>query len=180
MRLKNDEFYKVLVRPTVVITTISKNEIPNAAPFSWTSPISTKPPLFGFSCNPKHDTWRNIRENGEFVANLVGEDLGPLMHILEQDFPYEVNEMEKANLTQMKSVKIRPPRIKEAFGWLECKMEESFEIADHIWIVGKVLVSEVKNDCMEEVINVEKAKPLNHIYGEYFVTGMKKRKFKRA
>jgi len=180
MRLKKEEFYKVLVRPTVVVTTISKKGIPNAAPFSWTSPITTKPPLFGFSCNPMHDTWRNIRSNGEFVANLVGEDFGPLMHILEQDFPYEVNEIEKANLTEIRSVKIKPPRIKEAFAWLECKMEEHFRIADHIWIVGKILASEVKDGYMEEVINVKKAKPLNHIYEEYFVTEMEKRKFKRA
>ncbi len=180
MRLKKEEFYKMLVRPTVVVTTISKNGIPNAAPFSWTSPITTKPPLFGFSCNPKHDTWRNIRRNGEFVANLVGEDFGPLMHILEQDFPYEVNEIEKANLTEMRSVKIKPPRIKEAFGWLECKMQKHFRIADHIWIVGKVLVSEVKDGYMEEVIDVKKAKPLNHIYGKHFVTEMQKTKFKRA
>ena len=180
MRLKKDEFYKVLVRPTVVITTISKNGISNAAPFSWTSPITTKPPLFGFSCNLEHDTWRNIRGNGEFVVNLVGEDFGPLMHILEKDFPYEVNEIEKANLTEMRSVKIKPPRIKGAFGWLECKMEKHFRIADHIWVVGKILASEIKDDYMEEVINVRKAKPLNHIYGEYFVTEMEKRKFKRA
>jgi flavin reductase (DIM6/NTAB) family NADH-FMN oxidoreductase RutF len=180
MRLKEEEFYRVLVRPTVVISTISKNGIPNVAPFSFTSPISIKPPLFGFSCNPEHDTWRNIEENGEFVANLVGEDFGPLMHILEQDFPYEVSEIEKAHLTEMKSIKIRSPRIKEAFGWLECKMERHFQIADHIWIVGKVLVSEIKDDYMEVVINVERAKPLNHIYGEYFVTEMKKRKFNRA
>ena len=152
MRLKEEEFYNVLVRPTVVITTISENGIPNAAPFSWTSPINTKPPLFGFSCNSKHDTWRNIRENGEFVANLVGEDFGPLMHILEQDFPYEVSEIEKAHLTEMKSVKIKPPRIKEAFEWLECKMEQHFQVADNIWIVGKVLASEVKDDYMEEFI----------------------------
>jgi len=180
MKLRKEEFYKVLVRPTVVVTTISKNGIPNAAPFSWTSPITTKPPLFGFSCNPKHDTWRNIRSNREFVANLVGEDFGPLMHILEQDFPYEVNEIEKADLTEMRSVKIKPPRIKEAFGWLECRMEKHFRIADHIWIVGKILAIEVKDGYMEEVINVKKAKPLNHIHGEYFVTEMEKRKFKRA
>lgn len=180
MMIKGEEFYKLLVRPTVVITTISENGVPNAAPFSWTSPISTKPPLFGFSCNPKHDTWRNIRKNGEFVVNLVGEDFGPLMHILERDFPYEVSEIEKAHLTEMKPVKVKPPRIKEAFGWFECKMEEHFQIADHIWVVGKVLAIEVKDDYMEEVINVEEAKPLNHIFGEYFVTEMKKSKFKRA
>jgi flavin reductase (DIM6/NTAB) family NADH-FMN oxidoreductase RutF len=133
---------------------------------------------------PLYRPYGNIRSNGEFVANLVGEDFGPLMHILEKDFPYEFNEIEKANLTEMRSVKIKPPRIKEAFGWLECKMEKHFRIADHIWVVGKILASEViggyMDDYMEEVINVKKAKPLNHIYGEYFVTEMKKRKFKRA
>ena len=34
MRLKEKEFYKLLVRPTVVTTTLSKNAVPNAAPFS--------------------------------------------------------------------------------------------------------------------------------------------------
>jgi flavin reductase (DIM6/NTAB) family NADH-FMN oxidoreductase RutF len=179
MRVKEGEFYKLFERPTVVITTISKNGIPNAAPFSWASPISTKSPLFGFSCSPKHDTWRNIKENGEFAVNLVGEDFGPLMHILEQDFPYEVSEIERANLTEMKSVKVKPPRIKEAFGWLECKMEKHFPIADQIWVVGKVLASEVKDDYMEEVVNVKKAKPLNHIR-RVLRHRDEKRKFKRA
>ena len=61
-----------------------------------------------------------------------------------------------------------------------CSIHACIPIADQIWVVGKVLASEVKDDYMEEVINVEKAKPLNHIYGEYFVTEMEKRKFKRA
>jgi len=59
-------------------------------------------------------------------------------------------------------------------------MREHVRIADHIWIVGKILASEVKDGYMVEVIDVKKAKPLNHIYGEYFVTEMEKRKFKRA
>jgi flavin reductase (DIM6/NTAB) family NADH-FMN oxidoreductase RutF len=180
MRLKEKEFYRILVRPTVVITTISNNGIPNAAPFSWNSPVSAEPALFGFSCNRKHDTWRNIKENHEFVVNLVGENFGPLMYILEQDFPFGVSEIEKANLSEMKSMKIKPPRIREAFGWLECKVEHFFPVANHIWIVGKVLENDVKDEYMEEVLNVEKAKPLSHIFGEYFVTEMTKRKFRRT
>lgn len=176
MRLAIKEFDKLCVRPTVVITTISRNGIPNAAPFSYTSPVSSKPPRFGFACGIKHDTWRNVMENGEFVVNFVGEEFGPLMNILERDFPYEVSEIEKAALTAEKSKVVRPPRIKEAYAWLECRME------DHLgtWIVGQVLEVGTKNSYFEEVIDVEKAKPLNHIYGEYFVTEMKVRKFKRA
>ncbi|MFQ5711130.1 MAG: flavin reductase family protein [Candidatus Geothermarchaeales archaeon] len=178
--MKMGDFYKLTVRPTVVITTVSKNGISNAAPFSWSSPLSIEPPLFGFSCNEKHDTWRNIRENKEFVVNLVGEAFGPLMHILEMDFPYEVSEIGKAGLTEEKSRRVQPPRIGEAFAWLECKMIDHLQVANYIWIVGEILEVEAKPGSVDEVLNVEKVKPLNHIYGGYFVTEMKTTKFKRA
>lgn len=180
MLLKNREYTKVSVRPTVVITTVSKRGIPNAAPFSFNSPCSFNPPLFGFGSLPTHDTWRNIMENGEFVANYVDESFGPLMHILEKNWPYEVSEIEKAGLSGEKAHKIKPPRIKEAYAWLECKIETYIEIGDHIWIVGRVLEAEVKDKFIQAVTNVEKVKALNHIWGEYFADEMKVTKYKRA
>ncbi|UCH69590.1 MAG: flavin reductase family protein, partial [Candidatus Bathyarchaeota archaeon] len=115
MKLESKDFYKLLVRPTVVISTISPRGVSNAAPFSWNSPMATKPkPLFGFSSNVNHDTWRNIKENTEFVVNMVGEDFGPLMEIIEKDFPYEVSEIEECGLTEIKANHIKPPRIQEA------------------------------------------------------------------
>lgn len=182
MKLNLKEFYKLLVRPTVIISTISPNGISNAAPFSWNSPMATKPkPLFGFTSSVKHDTWRNIKENGEFVVNIVGENFGPLMEVMEKDIPYEVSEIKECGLTELKSVHIKPPRIKESFGWLECKMIKFLSLSDQaIWIVGEILEVEVKDDAINEVVNVEKVKPLNHIWGETFVTDMKLTKFKRA
>jgi flavin reductase (DIM6/NTAB) family NADH-FMN oxidoreductase RutF len=115
-------------------------------------------------------------KNGEFVANFVGQQFGPLMHILEKDFPYETNEIEKASLTMEKSKTIRPPRIGEAYAWLECKME------DHLgtWVVGQVLEAEMKDKYAKNVVDLQKAKPLQHIYAEYFTTEMKIRRYKRA
>jgi len=168
------------VRPTVVISTISQNGIPNAAPFSFNSPVGIDPPRFCFACNPKHDTWRNIRENSEFVVNYVGEEFGPLMHILERDYPYGVNEIKEAGLTEVKAEIVKPPRIKEAYAWLECRMAMNYDVGDHILIIGDVLKVEVKDEFMKnDILNVEKAKPLNHIFGEYFVCRMKVDKFKR-
>jgi len=114
-------------------------------------------------------------ENGEFAVNFVGEKFGPLMHILEENFPYEVNEIEKAGLTEESSRAVRPPRIKEAYAWLECRME------DHLgtWIVGLVLEADIRDEYVK-VVDVQKAKPLQHIFGEYFSTEMSVRKFKRA
>lgn len=182
MKLDTREFYKLLVRPTVVVSTVSPNGISNAAPFSWNSPLATKPkPLFGFSCSTSHDTWRNIEENGEFVVNLVGKDFGPLMETMERDLPYEVSEIKECGLTETRSKQIQPPRIREAFGWLECKTVECIEISDgNVWIVGEVLEAEAREDAIKDVVAVEAVKPLNHIFANAYVTEMKISRFKRA
>jgi flavin reductase (DIM6/NTAB) family NADH-FMN oxidoreductase RutF len=179
MELKQKEYTKLLIRPVVVISTISDKDIPNAAPFSFNSPISSDPPLYGFSCHPKHDTWKNIQKNREFVVNIVSRDFGELMHILEEKYPYEVNEIEKAGLEEEKAKRVKPPRIKSAIAWIECEMERYIELGDHIWIVGKVLEVEIRDDLWDGVI-LEEANPLCHIAGESFAADMKVKRYKRA
>lgn len=179
MKVRANAYYKLLVRPVVVVSTISKRGISNAAPFSFNAPISIDPPLFGISCQPRHDTWRNIKENKEFVVNIVGEEFGPLMHILERKFPYEVSEITEAGLTEVESSTIKPPRIKEAYGWLECRMENHVKLGDHIWIAGRVLETEIKDEFWNKVVDVEKANPLLHISGEFFVVRSVIKKYKR-
>jgi len=180
MKLKPMEFTKVSVRPTAVISTVSPRGVSNAAPFSYCSPCSSNPPLYGFGCSPKHDTWRNIQETREFVANFVGEDFGPLMNIMEKDWPYEVSEIEKANLTEEKAIKVKPPRIKEAYAWLECTLETYVLTGDHIWIVGRVVEAEVKDEYIENVRNLKTVTPLNHIWGGFFGNEIKIAKYKRG
>ena len=182
MKLDLQDFGKLLVRPTVIISTISQNGVSNAAPFSFNSPVATRPiPLFGFESNISHDTWRNVKENGEFVVNLVGESFGPLMETLEKDLPYEGSEIKECRLNEEKANKVKPPRIKEAYGWIECKMKQYVTISERaVWVIGEILEVEVKDDSIDEVVNVEKVKPLNHIWGEHFVTEMKRTTYKRA
>lgn len=179
MKLRNRDYTRASVRPTVVISTVSERGISNAAPFSFNSPCSYDPPLFGFGSNPKHDTWRNIQENGEFVVNYGDKSFGPLMHILEEKWPYEVSEIEKAGLTEEKAHMVKAPRIKEAYAWLECKLEMHVETGDHIWIMGRVLEVEVKDEYLQAITNVEKINPLNHIWGEYFANEVRVAKYKR-
>lgn len=182
MQLDVKEFYKLLVRPTVVISTISPHKIANAAPFSWNAPMATSPtPLFGFSSNVHHDTWRNIQATGDFVVNLVGAPFGPLMEIMEQDLPYEVNEITACGLTETPANRVKPPRIQEAFGWLECTMTDHLVLSDrNVWVVGAVHEAEVKDGAFRDVVNVEEVQPLNHIWGEIFVTHMQRTRFPRA
>jgi len=182
MKLDLKDFGKLLVRPTVVISTVSANGISNAAPFSFNSPVATRPtPLFGFESNVNHDTWRNVKENGEFVVNLVGREFGPLMEVMERDFPYEVSEIKECSLTEVKSHHVKPPRIKEAYGWIECRMTQYVTLSERaVWVIGEILEVEVKDETFDEVVDVAKVGSLNHIWGEYFVTEMRRTKFNRA
>ena len=179
------DFYRLMARPVVVISTISPRGFPNAAPFSFSSPMASRPtPLFGFCCEVEHDTWRNVQQNGEFVVNLVGAEFGQLIEKLETHYPYEVSEIEKSGLTAMKAIKVKPPRIAEAYGWIECKMRESLALSERsVWIIGEVQYSDAKDEyynAREDVIDVGKAKTLNHIWGDVFTITMTETHFKRA
>ena len=175
------DFYRLTARPTVVITTTSPNGVTNAAPFSFSSPMASRPPLYGFCCETQHDTWTNISANGEFVVNLVGAEFGPHMEVLERDYPYEVSELAECGLTEKPSVRVRPPRVAEAYGWIECRMRERLEMsARSVWVVGEVLEADVKEGYFDGVVDVERADPLLHVWGDSFATGLVSRKFRRS
>jgi len=176
------DFYRLIPRPTVVITTCSQRGISNAAPFSFSSPMASGPtPLYGFCSAVEHDTWRNIQLNGEFVVNLVGEEFGPLMEDMERDWPYEVSEIDMCGLTEAKAARVEPPRIAEAYGWIECRMRSHVPLSERsVWVVGEVLESDARGEMFRDVIDVELAKPLLHIWGDAFVTDLKQKRFKRA
>jgi flavin reductase (DIM6/NTAB) family NADH-FMN oxidoreductase RutF len=178
MKLERNKFYTLLIRPVVIVTTISEDGKVNAAPFSFNTPISFSPPLYGFSCNPRHDTWTNIQKTKEFVVNVAGKELGNYLHILERDYPYGVNELEEAGLAELPSKKVKPPRVKDALAWIECEAISHFEIGDHIWVVGHVLEVEVRDDAWDNVIDAGRA--LCHISGKYFAQDSEIKEYKRA
>ena len=76
----------------------------------------------------KKDTLRNIEETKEFVVNSANEWLiEPVVHTAAT-YPPGINEMEKAGLTPLPSVKVKPPRIKEAAIHMECKLYKLISI----------------------------------------------------
>jgi flavin reductase (DIM6/NTAB) family NADH-FMN oxidoreductase RutF len=173
-------FNKMLYRPCIVVSTLSSNGVSNAAPFSFNSPATTKPPTYGFCCEVEHYTLRNIQENNEFVVNLVDESFGPLMKDLARDLPYGVSEITESGLNETPSKKVKPPRISEAYGWIECQMTKIVDLSPRaVWIFGEILLSETKQMAFDNVVRVEYIKPLHHIWGEDYVVGGIRKKFKR-
>ncbi len=134
----------VIVRPIVVISTISKEGIPNAALKTNFMNVSVLEEV-AFGCNPKHDTHRNIIETGEFVVNLPSEQIVNQIMVTAVNFPRNINEIEKAGLTAIPSERVEPPRISECRLHLECKLKWHRDTI----IIGKVVAASADKDLVQ-------------------------------
>jgi flavin reductase (DIM6/NTAB) family NADH-FMN oxidoreductase RutF len=149
--------YKLLVglvapRPIALITSMDETGLLNAAPFSAYNYLCTDPPIVGVGVTnrpdrqfvPK-DTARNIRRTGEFVVNVVTEDIAEKMNLCATDFPREMSEVELAGFTTAPSQRVKPPRLAEAHAALECREYTTMEIGRSRIILGLVVAVYVED-----------------------------------
>ncbi len=114
-KLEQRQVYNLLIglvapRPIALVTSMNEQGQLNAAPFSAYNYLCTDPPVVGLGVTDKpgggfvpKDTARNIRRGGEFVVNVVTEDLAKAMNVCATDFPADVNELEMAGLGTRRS-----------------------------------------------------------------------------
>ena len=142
----------VAPRPIALVTSLNEEGRLNAAPFSAYNYLCTDPPIVGLGVTDKpgagfvpKDTARNIRRGGEFVVNIVTEDLLQQMNVCATDFPAEVDELEMAGLTTVPSSQVKVPRIREAHAALECVEHTTLEIGRSRIILGRVVAMYVED-----------------------------------
>lgn len=175
MELNLAAFYRIMApRPAVLVTTVNKDGISNAAPFSFIMPISVDPPYLAIASQPKHHTMTNIKETGQFVINVMPEETVDKLYACSQKLPEGVSEIEESALTEKPSAQVKAPAIEEAIGFFECQLEWEKVVGDHVLIVGKVLRAFVKDEFVKEGRpNIIDAKPLMHVSGKEFAIAEK-------
>jgi len=127
----------VCPRPIGWITSIGKSGVVNLAPYSLFSLVAYGPvPIVFVTPHTarksgeirKKDTFRNIEETGEFVVNVVTENMAEAMNISAIYYPPEISEVEKAGVTVVPSDLVKPPRIAESPINMECKLTKIVEL----------------------------------------------------
>jgi len=146
----------VAPRPIALVTSMSEAGQLNAAPFSAYNYLCSDPPVVALGVMnrpddkfvPK-DTARNIRRTGEFVVNVVTEDLLPQMNLCATDFPADVDELDMAGLTTVPSAVVKVPRIAQAHAALECRELTTMEIGRSRIILGQVVAMFVEDQFID-------------------------------
>lgn len=151
--------YKLLVstvfpRPIAWVVTQDLQGRLNAAPYSFFNAFAQEPPIVcigigGRGPGDAKDTGNNIRTTGEFVVNLVSEELAEQMNITAIDFGAEVDELHEARLETVPSTKVKPPRIAGSPVALECERFSTLELAnDRALVLGRVVAMHIKDDAV--------------------------------
>jgi flavin reductase (DIM6/NTAB) family NADH-FMN oxidoreductase RutF len=180
-KISTTEAYKLLVstvvpRPIALATTVDSSGRVNAAPFSFFNAVSSVPPVVVLGISPGaasedgyKDTERNIRDSGEFVVNLVDEALAERMNICAIDFPAGTGELEKADLSALPSVGVRPPRIAQAPVSFECRRITGLSLGPRSTLeVGSVIHIHVRDDLVDPArmyVHTEKMRLIGRMHG---------------
>ncbi|MBR83194.1 MAG: flavin reductase [Magnetovibrio sp.] len=148
--LSAQEGYKLLrdivtPRPIALVTTVGADGLVNAAPYSFFNAIAYDPCMvvLGLEARPDDspkDTSRNIRDNREFVVNLVDYAMGEQMNLCSTPLPPDESEIELSGFTTVASTVVSPPRIGEAPAALECTRHTTLELG----IRREIVVGEVR------------------------------------
>lgn len=168
------QIYNLLIglvapRPIALVTSHNEQGQLNAAPFSAYNYLCTDPPIVGLGVTnrpggfkPK-DTAQNIRRTGEFVVNVVTEDLLQQMNICATDFPEDVDELQMAGLETAPSSIVKVPRIRTAHAALECVEHTTLEIGKSRIILGRVVAMYVEDQFVDPAGPYIKAEELHAV-----------------
>jgi flavin reductase (DIM6/NTAB) family NADH-FMN oxidoreductase RutF len=168
----------VVPRPIAFVSTISTEGILNLAPFSFFNAVASNPPTIVFSSSrhagdkPK-DTLANIEQTGEFVVNVVVDDIAEAMNRTAAEYPAEVSEFEIAGLTPAPSDLVRPPRVAESPVNMECKLQQIISLGQgdhqHGLVIGEVVLMHVRDDILSgHRVNHHILKPTGRLAGSMY------------
>ncbi len=180
--LPHQSIYKILTgsvlpRPIGWISSIDLGARPNLAPFSFFNAVCSNPPTVLFcssirgSDGKTKDTLNNVRATGEFVVNIVTEELLQAMNASSIEAPSDFDEFDYAGLTLAPSVVVKPPRVAESPIHFECKVREIIEIGNEPGggsiVIGTIVHIHADDGVMigEDKINLTALKPIGRLMG---------------
>jgi flavin reductase (DIM6/NTAB) family NADH-FMN oxidoreductase RutF len=147
----------ILPRPIAWVVSRDAEGVVNAAPFSFFNILSADPPLvaISFAAAPDRagkDSLANIRARGEFVVNMVPEELAHAMNITATNAPRGLDETQLAGLELASSTIVDVPRIAGSPVALECKLFQTIEPGGANTIVlAKIVYAHVRRTAFSDL-----------------------------
>lgn len=165
-------------RPIALVGTRAPDGHNNAAPMSFFNVFSHEPPLVVLGIQARgngdeKDTVGNIRRTEEFVINMVDMSIADAMIVCSVNFASDVDEVEFAGLTPVRSTQIDVDRIAESPCSFECRLERILDYERRVLVIGEVVHMHVHDRCLDAAgryVNPETYQPIARLHADNYIT----------
>lgn len=168
-------------RPIAFASTIDQDGNVNLSPFSFFNVFGTNPPTLIFSPNrrvrdgsQKH-TLENVLVHDEVVINMVSFDMVEQMSLASCEYERGVNEFDKAGFTQVDSVMVKPPRVKESKASFECKVKQVVQMSEEggspNLVICEIVLAHFSEDILDASGKIDQTKTdwVARLGGDWYV-----------
>ena len=193
--IKTKELHSILLssiapRPIAFASTIDLKGNVNLSPFSYFNVFSSNPPILIFSPsrrvrdNTTKHTLENVLETMQVVINVVNYSIVNQMSKSSIEYPKGVNEFIETGLTQVDSIKVKPPRVKESPIAFECTVEKVISMGESggagQLIIAKVEYIHVDSNVLDSNgdIDSQKLDLVARMGGDWYTRATKESMFK--
>ena len=161
--------------PVVMVSSGSDTIKPNIITIAWAGTICSNPPMVSISITKERFSHDIIKDTGEFVINLVTEDLIKACDYCGVKSGRDVDKFKEMNLTAAASKEVKAPQIQESPVSIECKVKEIKELGSHDMFIAEVVNVRVDDRYMDErkVFNLNDTGLVTYSHGGYFALGKK-------
>ena len=161
--------------PVVMVSSGSDTIKPNIITIAWAGTVCSNPPMVSISITKERFSHDIIKDTGEFVINLVTEDLIKACDYCGVKSGRDVDKFKEMNLTAAASKEVKAPQIQESPVSIECKVKEIKELGSHDMFIAEVVNVRVDDRYMDErkVFNLNDTGLVTYSHGGYFALGKK-------
>ncbi|MEO8512936.1 MAG: flavin reductase family protein [Ignavibacteria bacterium] len=125
-------------RQVVLITSRFDNQ-DNVLPVDWHIPLSFSPKLYAVCLESGNHSSAMILKSGVFVVNFMPAECEKQIIECGRLSGKDTDKFGVTGLEKSEASKINAPIIKNAVGYLECKLVDTITTGDHTLFIGEVL-----------------------------------------
>ena len=159
--------------PAVMVSCALPGQKPNIITLAWVGTVNSEPPMCSISVRKERFSHDIIRDSGEIVINLCGQD-----NLADTDFcgvrsGRDVDKFAERHLTPAAVPGFTAPAIAECPLYLACKVTNVLELGSHDMFIGTIEQVGIQPGLMDEAgrIDFSKAKLVAYNRGNYYALG---------
>lgn len=159
--------------PAVMVSCARPGERPNIVTVAWVGTVNSDPPMCSVSVRPSRYSHGIIRDTGEFIVNLCGEDNVKATDFCGVKSGRDVDKFAACGLTPVKVEGFSAPAVGECPLYLACRVTDALELGSHTMFLGEIMRVGVKKELLDEAggIDLGKARLVGYNHGVYYRLG---------